>query len=188
VQIVACGILGGVSFAVPGCNDAILSHLGFSSRVTSWVNLAFMASGVLSGLLLGYKCNSPSHYGIILKVIFCLCMVALTALAAFVKLVRPTDDNLSHLLVIFVLTAIAGATSLGFIGIGIEAAALYPVGGTYVCFFIELFVQLVGGVLTQLSSNKDGYATIAVAAWLAGLLLLIGYRRPQLPEAPQAST
>mmetsp|Transcript_38505 Transcript_38505/g.119810 ORF Transcript_38505/g.119810 Transcript_38505/m.119810 type:complete len:462 (+) Transcript_38505:55-1440(+) len=182
MQLVAYGTLAGVGFAVPGCNDTILSHLGFSPRVSAGVNIAFIGSGVLSGLGLGYFCSSPMRFGVVLKTLFCLCVVALTALAALVSYGHPSDASAGGLLAVFGLAMLAGCTSLGFFGIGIEAAALYPANGTYVCFALQFLSQVTGAVFTQLSSGKDGFTTMAAAAWFTGILLLLGHRQPPQGE------
>jgi len=187
MQIVAYGVLAGVGFAVPGCSVTILKHLGFAPETTAWVNIAFIGAGVLSGLLLGLKCNDPLHYGWVLKTLFLLCMASIAGLAVTVWLCHDQAATPALLLVVLGLSLVAGTTSLGFIGIGIEAAALYPANSTYVCFSVELFVQLLGGVLNQLSSRKDGFMTIAVATWFAGLLLLFGYRRYE-SRSPRGNT
>lgn len=189
LQILAYGVLGGVSFALPGCNDILLSScVGLKTHATSAVNMAFIGTGVVGGLVLGFTCHSPHHYGKILKILFMICAFATVLLALLVELVQSHAAILhTHtqlmLSIILLLESVAGATSLGFIGIGIEAAALYPAGGTYVCFLIEAVIQLVGAILTQVPSRekRHGFSIIAAAAVAAGLLVLIGYRRYSPP-------
>merc|ERR1711998_238175 len=78
------------------------------------------------------------------------------------------DAKPRHLILVMVLFAVVGMSSLGFIGLGIEAAALYPAGGAYVCFTIEGLVQVVGAVL-NFYANGDS----ASGSWL----LSLGWRR-----------
>lgn len=68
-------------------------------------------------------------------------------------------------------------SSLGFIGLGIEAAALYPAGGAYVCFSIEALVQIFGALFNQFASALGGFMLLAGASWIATLLILFGYHR-----------
>merc|ERR1719482_1059622 len=67
--------------------------------------------------------------------------------------------------------------TLGFLGLGIEAAALYPASGAYVCFTIEGLVQVVGALLNQFATGDSGFIVLAICSWVATFLLLFGYRR-----------
>jgi len=182
VQVLAYGILGGVSFALPGCDDALLDPHGFKSTTVSLVNSAFLGTGVLSGLVLGAKCTARS-YGIVLKTLFIFSAIALTALALIICTGGIPHDSHRHpeasvrsVVIVSCLFALVGMSSLGFIGLGIEAAALYPAGGAYVCFTIEVLVQIVGAVLNFICDGDRGFIIFAICAWVATLLVLFGYR------------
>lgn len=188
MQLLACGMLGGVSFAFPGCDDALLEPHGFKPQTVAMVNAAFLATGIVSGLLLGAKCDAR-NYGKVLKTLFVVCACALSALAAIVASGELPDAKPRHLAIVIVLFGLVGMTSLGFIGVGIEATALYPAGGAFVCFAIEGFVQVFGALLNQIGTNDRGFALLASFAWVAALLQLVGYHqhRGEL-ETPRTSS
>lgn len=87
-----------------------------------------------------------------------------------------------------VLCAIAGATALGFMGIGIEACAEYTVTPSYVCSLIEFIVNAVGGTLNYVTGSRSGFDWVAGIS-LVAMLLLLGYRRapPHSQEQPSHS-
>ncbi|CAE8619046.1 unnamed protein product [Polarella glacialis] len=174
-QVLAYGVMGGVGFAIPGANDAILEDHGFGSRDTLWFNVLFIASGVISGLLLGSLCVRPAGYRRVLLVIFGAGVGALTGLAALMSRDEPRH-HASVLLhgVFLLLIAVVGVASIGFLGLGIETAALYPNGSSYGCFLIFLLIQLTGAVLNQAGSTANGFIVMAAAGWLALVLLLAG--------------
>eukprot|EP00930_Biecheleria_cincta_P095639 TRINITY_DN87587_c0_g1_i1.p1 TRINITY_DN87587_c0_g1~~TRINITY_DN87587_c0_g1_i1.p1 ORF type:complete len:494 (-),score=74.95 TRINITY_DN87587_c0_g1_i1:8-1489(-) len=174
IEMLAYGVLGGVGFAVPACNDAILERRGYSASDASWFDIVFIAAGVVSGLLLGSRCNDPTKYRQVLLALFSICAVALTFLALQVETSpHHAARHIVTLTKVAVLQFASGATCIGFVGLGIEAGALYPAGGTYVCFLVEFLVQVVGAALTQLGSKPGGFIFMAAAAWLALLLLLL---------------
>lgn len=176
MQVLAYGILGGVSFALPGCDDALLEPHGFKSTTVSVVNSAFLGTGVISGVLLGAKCT-PRNYGVVLKTLFVFCALALTAVAILTNTsALPPHDSTRNVVIVSCLFALVGMSSLGFIGLGIEAAALYPAGGAYVCFTIEVLIQIIGAVLNYVCHDDFGFVIFAVCAWVATLLVLFGYR------------
>merc|ERR1712046_210300 len=126
-----------------------------------YVNLAFIGVGVISGIVIGQRCDNPNHFGRVLKVLFlgCTACLVLCSLITELGLVK-TAKNTSLGLLIF-LSAGAGMTSLGFIGIAIEAAALYPVGAAYACWFVEILVQAIGGGLGFWVNDKHGFTKLA---------------------------
>jgi len=176
MQVLAYGILGGVSFAFPGCDDALLEPHGFKAQTVATANAAFLGVGIVSGLLLGANCTAR-NYGKTLKLLFVICSIALTAFAAVVSGGGLPDSKPRHLAIVIILFSFIGMSSLGFIGLGIEAAALYPAGGAYVCFTIEGLVQVVGALLNQFATGDAGFIALAVCSWVATFLLLFGYRR-----------
>merc|ERR1712183_349324 len=80
--------------------------------------------------------------------------------------------NVSLGLIMF-LSAGAGMTSLGFIGIAIEAAAQYPVGAAYACWFVEILVQAIGGGLGFWVNDEHGFTKLAGLALLGTILILL---------------
>mmetsp|Transcript_101077 Transcript_101077/g.184463 ORF Transcript_101077/g.184463 Transcript_101077/m.184463 type:complete len:570 (-) Transcript_101077:42-1751(-) len=182
-QVLAYGLLGGVSFALPGCDDELLGQHGFNPKVVSFVNVAFLATGIVCGILLGKKVADPRIYGKVLKSLFVACTVSLSILAVLFETgVLPDTPAPSHIVLVAVLFSVVGMSSLGFIGVGIEAAALYPCGSAYVCFSIEALLQVFGALLNQISLNGRGFAIIAGAAWLGTFFLLAGYHRYRADE------
>lgn len=174
IEVLAYGILGGVGFAVPACNGAILEERGYNARDASWFDITFISAGVFSGLLLGSCCNDPAKYRKVLISLFSTCAVALTFLALQIAASWRTAHHMRVTVTkVAVLQFASGATCIGFVGLGIEAAALYPAGGTYVCFLVEFLIQVVGAALTQLGSHAGGFVFMAAAAWLALLLLML---------------
>jgi hypothetical protein len=190
MQVLAYGILGGVSFAFPGCDEALLKPHGFHSKQTANVNMAFLACGIISGLVLGAKV-SVRRYGIVLKALFIICLLAsaVTSILFNTGVIPNVDPHevvdTRYLIITMVLFGLTGATSLGFIGLGIEAAALYPAGGAYVCFTIEGLVQVVGALLNQFAPlAKDfSFVILTICVLLSTLLVVIGYK----PYKPQES-
>lgn len=184
IEVLAYGLLGGVGFAVPACNDAILEQRGYNANDASWFDIMFIAAGVASGLFLGSCCNDPAKYRQVLLTLFGTCAVALTFLALQIEAssYRAARD-IATVTKVAILQFASGATCIGFVGLGIEAAALYPAGGTYVCFLVEFLIQVVGAALTQLGSNAGGFVFMAAAAWLALLLLVLaGVPRIRTPR------
>lgn len=182
MQVVAYGLLGGVSFAFPGADDSLLGspRHNFSQGKVAVANAAFLGIGIVSGLLLGANCK-VRNYGKVLKTLFVITTVALSTLAAVAAAGALPNAEPRPFITTIILFALIGAPSLGFIGLGIEAAALYPAGGAYVCFTIEGLVQVVGALLNQYANEESGFAIIATVSWVATLLLLFGYHehRPE---------
>lgn len=176
LQVLACGILGGVSFAQPAAAVFILESYGFGEGVTTLVNVAYIGAGVAAGVLFGMYCSDARRFGVILKALFLICTATLSACAVLAATGSVRGGDRKSLLMIIVLSAISGMAALGFIGIGIEAAALYPVGPGYACWAIEIIIQGVGGALNYTALNKDGFTILAMSTGFAALLMLVGYR------------
>eukprot|EP00618_Florenciella_parvula_P005726 CAMPEP_0119470794 /NCGR_PEP_ID=MMETSP1344-20130328/3542_1 /TAXON_ID=236787 /ORGANISM="Florenciella parvula, Strain CCMP2471" /LENGTH=108 /DNA_ID=CAMNT_0007503507 /DNA_START=132 /DNA_END=458 /DNA_ORIENTATION=- len=75
----------------------------------------------------------------------------------------------------------AGGASLGFLGpaMGVAVAGTHPVSELYSSGTIELGIQVMGAVLTQLSSGSAGYTVLSVASWIIALIMLFGFRAPE---------
>ena len=168
-------LLGGVSFAVPAVQDQVFDLENFSADANSFANLAFIASGVLVGLLAG-ALAPPRHHPLFLSLSFLATALSLTALslvshfhASFASHSLLFATNLS-------LMAVAGAGSLGFIGIGLATAARlgHPVSDTYTGGGVEWFLQVFSVVLTQASTDEVGFVACAVVAWAALAALVAG--------------
>lgn len=175
IQMLSCGILGGISFSITGISDFILGPHKFDPSTVASVNSAFLASGIVAGILLGARV-SRRNYGCVLRVLFITCALALAALAVLISLNIINDSRPRNLAIVIVLFALVGISSLGFIGIGIEAAACYPADGAYVCFTIEAMVQVFGAVFNQVANGNDGFTILAACAWFAAVAMVCGYR------------
>lgn len=177
-QVLACGMLGGVSFTQPSAVVEILEAFGIDNSVSVWVNVAFIGVGVISGLTIGKFCTNPKNYGYVLKALFIISSICsvLCAVLAEVGFIKP-DSNVV-LFVIMFLSAGIGATSLGFIGIAIEATAMYPVGAGYACWAIEIVVQALGGGLGFVCGGKSGFAKLAAVTVASTILIILSYQEP----------
>lgn len=177
MQVLACGLLGGISFALPSSSVAILEHFGFLERVSALVNVDFIGTGIVAGLVLGKMCHNPRRYEACLKVVFlcgaiCLCG---TAWLARRGLLRHDERHWVGFQVFLLLSAVAGMSSIGFIGVGIQAAALYPAEPGYVCWAIEIIIQGLGGGLNFWAANKNGFVLLAATAIVATILMYLSY-------------
>lgn len=179
IQILAIGLLGGLSFAQPSASIFILQNYGFSNRACAFVNAAFLGFGVVFGLVLGRFCNEPKRFGVVLKVLFFVCAACLGGCVALTYFGYLNGDSFWSLIAVLSLSAGIGMSSLGFIGIGIEATALYPAGAGHVCWAIEIIMQGVGGALNKVAADAEGFTTLLVVAIVAFLLIIVGYRLPK---------
>lgn len=177
MQILSHGLLGGISFATPSALYFILDDMGFSGKVAILANFAFISCGVVSGVLLGYFCQSPRWYKNVLKGCYALCAVALLCCALLVQF-NLVKNTLLGLSVLIFLVAVAGGTSLGFLGIGIEAAALYPVKAAYVCWAVESLILASSAVLSSLAAQVSGFWVLGGAAVTCALPILCFYEQP----------
>lgn len=176
VQVVAYGLIGGVSFAQPSATAAIMTSYGFEDSLSGWITVCFIGAGVISGLILGKECSEPLHFGVVLKALFVAAAVS-TVLSAILCHIGYVDaDNTASFVVFMLLSAVAGATTLGFIGIAIEAAALYPVGAGYACWVVQFITYAVGGSLGFVVCNADGFITLGSISTVAAVLVLLSYR------------
>lgn len=178
IQMFAFSLLGGVSFGIPAAQDAIFMQYSISSRDAAYTNAAFIGTGVVTGLFIGGIVRDPRHFGLTLKLFFLIGAVSLTAL--HVLLVVGGGVPFSAVLLCM---SLAGLASLGFIGIGLEAAALFPkVGAAASCLSIELLIQFWGALIAQVATGRNGFLICALAVWVMFLLLLFGFRSPVLSD------
>ncbi|CAK0805476.1 unnamed protein product [Prorocentrum cordatum] len=177
LQVLACGLLGGISFALPSSSVAILEHFGFLERVSSLVNVGFIGTGIVAGLLFGKVCNTPRRYEGCLKIMFVCSAACLTATAwlASQGFLRHDERHWWGFQVFLFLSAVTGMSSIGFIGVGIQAAALYPADPGYVCWAIEIIIQGLGGGLNFWSANKNGFVPLAATAIVATTFMYLSY-------------
>uniref|UniRef100_A0A7S1FJP5 Major facilitator superfamily (MFS) profile domain-containing protein n=1 Tax=Noctiluca scintillans TaxID=2966 RepID=A0A7S1FJP5_NOCSC len=185
LQVGAFGLMGGVSFSQPSAGIFILQDYGFSNQVDVWVNMCFIGTGIVFGIVVGKFCNEPRFFGITLKAMFVVCALCTGISAVLAASGFLNSNNIASFILICVLSAGTGATSIGFIGIGIEAAALYPVGGAYACWLVEIIVQVAGGVISQEASNSNGFMVLAVVQGFATIVFLFSFKSVSFPASQQ---
>jgi len=178
VQILAHGILGGIGFATPAISILILDSNGLSGGdLVAAVNAAFIGTGVLCGVLLGWYCKDQARFGAVLKTCYFACTMALLGCALQAHFGMIGGSAWSTVLLLF-LNAIAGAASLGYIGIAIEAASLYPVKAGYVCWAIEFLIFIFASVLSYAAASKFGFNVLTSFSALCTLLIVCLYEQP----------
>eukprot|EP00930_Biecheleria_cincta_P058298 TRINITY_DN44143_c0_g1_i1.p1 TRINITY_DN44143_c0_g1~~TRINITY_DN44143_c0_g1_i1.p1 ORF type:complete len:461 (+),score=50.87 TRINITY_DN44143_c0_g1_i1:72-1454(+) len=177
VQVVCYGVLGGVSFASPSAMFFMIDELNLPDTVAAAANAAFIGCGVLSGTLFGYYFKEPHTFGPTLKTCFAGCALALSgcALQVHFGFLKYSPSSIALLLG---LSAIAGATSLGFIGIAIEALCLYRVQASYVCCSVESLVLICAAVLSHLATSESGFMILGVTATACMLPILFSSQQP----------
>lgn len=102
----------------------IFDDLDIPEIVAAGANAAFIGCGVLSDVLLRNFIKDPQYFGPTLKASFASCALALLGRESQVHF-DMLKYNASSVALLTGLFVIAGATSLAFIGIGIEAFCLY---------------------------------------------------------------
>ena len=184
VQSLAFAMLGGISFAIPAVQDEIFNELGLDQDLTKWTNLAFLSSGVVSGLSLGaifhrygIKPTSPTSMRV-LRAIFSLCTIALTVLAVVTFSATGGSVSQGVTVVIFAAMMVSGACSLGFVGVALSqaVAVAHPVSEIYSASFVEWFLQIWGVVFAQLCAGSGGSSptpapgpnSTALGIWMDG--------------------
>lgn len=176
IQILSHGLLGGISFAAPSAIFFILDNFGFSSAAATAVNTGFVASGIVSGLVLGRLCANKQSFGRALATCYATCLASLVACAALAAGGVLTGGSAWRLALMLLLSMLSGASSLGFIGIGIESTSLYPVRSSFVSWGIELVVLASAAVLSYVAAGRSGFVVLAVAASVCTLAHFLSFR------------
>ena len=174
-------ILGGVSFAIPGIQDSIftgcLSSPSLDSSHTMWLNFAFIICGVLTGLALGCVIKADDHQALAVKALFACAVASTTAIAILSTpaVASHASEQLGDALYVMLvaLMGLAGASSIGFIGLGlhIAAALAHPVSEAYSGGLVEWSVFAWGAILTQLSRCELSFWLCAGASWFVLVVL-----------------
>eukprot|EP00929_Paragymnodinium_shiwhaense_P044771 TRINITY_DN22955_c0_g1_i1.p1 TRINITY_DN22955_c0_g1~~TRINITY_DN22955_c0_g1_i1.p1 ORF type:complete len:445 (-),score=21.63 TRINITY_DN22955_c0_g1_i1:1090-2424(-) len=177
IQLACYSTLGAISYAIPGVQDGLLGDtLGLGSDQTKWTNVVFIASGVAAGLLAGYY--TPPHPHNLIKLCFVIAACAMLVISFMIGGGHVLEIGPPSLRVVFdVLLAamgLAGAASLGFLGLGLAVIteAVPGVNEAYSAGAVEWFVQLGGAVLTQLASSPAGFHICTSLAVLVAILLV----------------
>lgn len=176
VQLVCYGLLGGIGFATP---SAIFFILDDRPSFAAAANAAFIGAGVLTGMLLGYYCKDPKTFGISLKSCHLGCALAVLLCSLQVHL-DMLDRGVASVVVLLLLSAVAGASSLGFIGIAIESLACsYPVKAAYICWAVESFILIFAAIFADRAASSSGLWLMTVAAGICMLPIVCFYQPPQ---------
>jgi len=176
VQILSHGLLGGISFAAPSATFFILNNFGFSSAAATAVNSAFVASGIVSGVVLGRVCTEKQSFEKVLATCYATCFASLMACAVLAAMGTLSGDSVLGPALMLLLSVLSGSSSLGFIGIGIEATSLYPARPSFVSWSIELVVLASAAVLSDVAAGRSGFVVLAVAAALCTLAHFSSFR------------
>jgi len=139
--------------------------------------VGFIGTGIVAGLVFGKMCNTPRRYETCLKIVFPCSAIGLTGIAWLARrgFIRHDARHWWGFQNFLFLSAVTGMSSLGFIGVGIQAAALYPVEPGYVCWAIEIIIQGLGGGLNFWTANKNGFLVLAATAIVAAVLMYLSY-------------
>ena len=168
--IVACGayaIAAGVGFAVPAVVDDIFGDVcGAAPRRAARVGVVFILAGVAAGALLGrFPCEKRRRP--LLVALLAAGALALGGLHAATA--RPPCRPLDA----FGGAALAGAATIGFVGPALaEAAASAGPDSTVMAGgIVEWWIQVLGAVVTQAATRRNGFAVCACAQAAAAVLL-----------------
>jgi MFS family permease len=177
--IVAClsyAVAAGVGFAVPAVVDDIFGDVcGAAPRRAARVGVVFILAGVGCGALLGrFPCEKRRRP--LLVALLAVGALALGGLHAATA--RPPCRPLDA----FGGAAVAGAAAIGFVGPALaEAAASAGPDSTVMAGgIVEWWIQVLGAVVTQAATRRNGFAVCACAQAVAAVLLagVLLCRRP----------
>eukprot|EP00928_Gymnodinium_smaydae_P090547 TRINITY_DN74335_c0_g1_i1.p1 TRINITY_DN74335_c0_g1~~TRINITY_DN74335_c0_g1_i1.p1 ORF type:complete len:414 (-),score=77.26 TRINITY_DN74335_c0_g1_i1:15-1256(-) len=171
VQLACYATLGAISYAVPGVQDGLFSvHFGWDQSTTRWTNLAFIAAGVVNGIYVGTK--AATRPLLLLKVHFVAAAAALIVVQAALQRLIPES---CVFVAVLLAMALAGAASLGFLGVALAAIAkvVPEVNEAYSAGAVEWFVQLGGAVLTETAGSARGFGALTSLAGLAAATLVL---------------
>ena len=163
IQCICFSTLGGISFALPAVQDELFLEVGLAQNLTKWTNLAFLATGVISGLILGTIFHSkniqPSNpYSMLtIQILFIVCTVSLSSLAVLASCADALSSNVVFGFAL-VLMSISGACSLGFVGIALPQAVAVarPVSEVYSASLVEWLLQIWGVIFAQWCAGAGG--------------------------------
>lgn len=180
VECLCYCIVGGISFAIPGVQDALFHSIGFTPDEDSWTNFAFIFTGNVVGVLLPCLVRKRKNVRPALNIVFLVVSISVVALAIIThETIWPNikeDIGRDHLFVILlVLMMLAGGGSLGFIGVGLHSAAetVAPqVAETKSGGFVELWIQVFGAVFS-LIAPAIGFKIMGAVAVLIVLISFI---------------
>ena len=166
VQSFCYTIVAGVAFTVPAIQAEIFTAKGVSDSTSAWTNFAFIASGVICGVICSRHVTRPVQFGRVLRMMFVIGAAALTVLAVGIAHLDPHGRGF----VVFTvcMMTVAGSGLLGFLGIGLQAVSevAHPVGETYSAGLTEWMIQIAAAILTQVSSGAVGFWLCISVLWI----------------------
>jgi hypothetical protein len=163
VQCLCFSMSGGISFALPAVQDELFLEVGLPQKYTKWTNLSFLATGVLTGLIIGgvfhYKNIAPDDFYSMftIRLLFGICTLSLSGLAVLASFAADMSNNAVFGLAL-ILMAISGGCSLGFVGIALPQAVhiARPVSEVYSASSVEWLLQIWGVVFAQWCAGSGG--------------------------------
>jgi len=161
IELISHGLHGGVAFATPSAIFFIFGHYNFSTKAAAVANGVFILSGNVCGLWLGERCKSPSSWHPVLKLCYAVSLLSLFSCGALGATGRLNGDSYLSLATVLLLCMACGATSLGFVGIGVESTSLYKVPEAYVGWFREFVVLGSAAYLAYVAVGSNGFAILA---------------------------
>jgi len=188
----ACyAVLGAVGYAVTGVVDSCFSAAlpevlnnttdgmvedGFSNEQTMGINVIFVVSGVLSGLVVGRVV--PDRPGPQALAVRCLFVLAAASLLGVQLLLLHADKMSKGTLyaLVMMMMCLAGSGTLGFIGVGLRVAVGYshPAEEIYAGSIIEFFLLGIAsalGLLTYVVPPNATFWFFAIPACIAAVVI-----------------
>jgi hypothetical protein len=173
--LLACTLLGGIGFGIPGVQDTLLSRsrkdggYGMPEVCTLFTNACFMLSGVVCGVSLG-KLSAWRPRLAVLRVLAGVAVLGLLGLVALHPAQFPTAVQV---LVASLLMAVVGGPTLGFFPVAIDMMSVYGVSAELSGGAVMLMTNLGGAVLAQEASAPAGFQLSMLLAGLAVVVLAL---------------
>ena len=166
--------LGAVGYAVTGVVDPCFSAAlkgtdSFDHMQTMYLNVVFVASGVMAGLLIGRLVpDRPAAQSVAVRSLFVLAAIALLGIQVLLFAATSLDKDVLFALSLCCMCA-AGVGTLGFIGVGLRVAvrASAPAEEIYAGSIIEFFLLAIAaalGLLTYVVSAEYTFWFFALPA------------------------
>lgn len=176
LELISHGLHGGVAFATPSVIFFIFGHHNFSSKAAAAANGVLILAGNICGLWLGDRCKKPSSWHPVLKLCYGVSLSTLLILGIFMGTGHLNGDSNLSLVIVLMLCLACGATSLGFVGIGVESTSLYQVPEAYVGWFREFVVLGSAAYLAYVAVGSNGFTILAAAMGICTCSVFIALR------------
>eukprot|EP00930_Biecheleria_cincta_P058035 TRINITY_DN43898_c0_g1_i1.p1 TRINITY_DN43898_c0_g1~~TRINITY_DN43898_c0_g1_i1.p1 ORF type:complete len:521 (-),score=69.94 TRINITY_DN43898_c0_g1_i1:90-1652(-) len=173
LELISHGLHGGVAFATPSAVFFIFGHHNFSTRAGAAANGVFILAGNVCGIWLGERCKSPSSWHPVLKLCYGVSLLSLVTLGVLMGGGHLNGDSYLSLATVLTFCTACGASSLGFVGIGVESSSLYKVSEAYVGWFREFIVLGSAAYLAYVAVGGNGFSVLATAMGLCTVSVLI---------------